>query len=72
MKNNMGTADRIIRIVIAIAIAFLYNAGIIYGAGGIILVIVAAIFFITAIAGSCPLYSLLGINTLRRKKHPQQ
>lgn len=72
MKINMGTADRIIRIVIAVAIAFLYNAGIIYGAGGIILVVAAVVFFITAVAGNCPLYSLLGINSLRRKKQPQK
>ncbi|MGN7722314.1 YgaP family membrane protein [Chitinophaga sp. 22620] len=72
MKINMGTADRIIRIIIALAIAFLYNAGIIYGAGGIILVVAAVVFFLTAIAGNCPVYSLLGINSLRRKKHPQQ
>lgn len=72
MKINMGTADRIIRILLALVIAFLYNAGIIYGAGGIILIIVAAIFIITAIAGSCPLYSILGIHTLSRKKQPRQ
>lgn len=59
-----------VRFVAAMAIAYLYYAEIVTGVTGIILLIAGAVLFITAIAGVCPLYSLLGISTLR-KKGPQ-
>jgi hypothetical protein len=56
MKRNMGTADRIIRIVIAIGIAVLFFADIITGVLGIILLVLAIIFALTSIFGFCPVY----------------
>lgn len=61
----MGKADRIIRILLAICIGYLYYANLLTGPAAIILGIVALIFLITGIAGSCPLYTLLGIGTRR-------
>lgn len=66
MKQNMGTLDRIIRAVIAVAIAVLYFTHVITGVLAIILGIVAVIFLATSIFGICPLYLLFGIST--RKK----
>ena len=67
MKQNMGNADRIIRMIIAAAIAVLYYQDIISGTLAYILLAVAGIFVITSIAGTCPLYSLIGINTCGAK-----
>lgn len=67
MKQNMGNADRIIRMIIAAAIAVLYYQDIISGTLAYILLAVAGIFVITSIAGTCPLYSLIGINTCGSK-----
>lgn len=67
MKKNMGSPDRIIRLVIAIVIASLYAGGIITGTLGVVLLIVAIIFTLTSLIGFCPLYTALGIRT--SKKH---
>lgn len=68
MKKNMGTADKAIRVIIAIVIAFLYYKGIIDGTLGIILMIFAIVFLLTSLVGFCPLYKPLGINTCKVKK----
>ena len=68
MFNNVGTVDRIIRILLATALA--YFGLIIYSGSalGIGLTIAAAVLAISALAGSCMLYGLFGINT----RKPQQ
>lgn len=66
MKQNMGSADRIIRLVIVAIIAVLYFAGQITGTAAIILGIIAVAFFVTSLIGWCPSYVPFGIST---KKH---
>ncbi|MVT43019.1 DUF2892 domain-containing protein [Chitinophaga oryziterrae] len=68
MKLNMGKADRIIRILLALTVGYLYYVKMISGTLGIVLMIIAFIFLITGIVGSCPLYTLFGINS-RRHAH---
>ena len=63
MKKNMGNADRIIRIAVAIVFGILYFTGTITGALGIILLIFGVVFVLTSFVGFCPLYALLGMNT---------
>lgn len=67
MKTNMGGIDRIIRIIIAAIIGFLYYNGTISGTLGIVLLVLAAVFALTSIVGFCPLYKPLGINTCKKK-----
>ena len=68
MKKNMGTIDKVIRILIVIAIAVLYSQEIISGTLAIVLGVVAAIFLLTSLVGFCPLYKLVGMNTCPAKK----
>jgi len=56
MKQNMGSADRIIRVVLAVAVAVLYFTGLISGTVAIILGILAIVFLLTSVVGFCPLY----------------
>ena len=63
MKKNMGTVDRTIRIVIAIAIAALYFTGRIGGTLALVLGFFAAVFVLTSFVGTCPLYIPLGLST---------
>lgn len=63
MKKNMGSADRIIRVVIAVIIAALYFTGTISGALGIVLMAFAAIFVLTSFISFCPLYAPFGISS---------
>ena len=63
MKRNMGTLDRVIRILVAVLFAILVFTGVISGAAAFILGILAAVFVITAAIGFCPLYLPFGIST---------
>jgi len=67
MKKNMGSADKIIRIIIAIAVFILYFSGTTTGTFGILLMAFAVIFVLTSFIGTCPLYLPLGLSTLRKK-----
>ncbi len=67
MKKNMGTTDKIIRIVIAVLFAVLFFTKTVTGVAGIILLVLAAVFILTSLIGSCPLYLPFGINTCKKK-----
>jgi hypothetical protein len=67
MKKNIGTIDRIIRILVAVVIAVLYFTHVISGIAAIILLIVAGIFIVTSLLSTCPIYLTLGIGTLKKK-----
>ena len=67
MKKNLGTADRWIRIVLALIILVLYLTGVISGTLALILGIVALLLFITALIGWCGLYTILGISTRKKE-----
>ncbi len=66
MNKNTGDIDRAIRGGIAVIFAVLFATGIISGQWVTTIVVVAAIMLITAVAGFCPLYWILGVNTCRR------
>jgi hypothetical protein len=65
MKKNMGTADRVIRSLIAIGILVLYFTGSISGVLAIILGAVAVAFLLSSFAGRCPAYNLLGLSSYK-------
>ena len=66
MNKNMGTADRLIRTVLALIVIALYFTGQISGLAAIILGIFAVIFLLTSLISFCPLYVPLKLST--RKK----
>ncbi|OQA11681.1 MAG: hypothetical protein BWY67_00783 [Bacteroidetes bacterium ADurb.Bin397] len=68
MKKNMGTADRIIRLILAAVFAILYFTGTVTGTFGIVLLVFAAVFALTSVVSFCPLYPLVGLNTCPVKK----
>lgn len=78
MIRNMGTTDRIVRVVIGttalvVSLAFCWGStvGTIVGA---VLLVVAAIMFVTAAVGYCPTYRLFNISTnptLHRTSKPE-
>ena len=67
MKVNMGSADRIIRLVLAVLFAVLYFTKTVTGTAGVILLVLAGIFLVTSLVRFCPLYTLLGMNTCPKK-----
>jgi hypothetical protein len=68
MKINIGTTDRIIRIVLAIIIGILYLTDQITGIALTVIGIIALSLLLTSSVGYCPLYQILNIST-RKDKH---
>jgi hypothetical protein len=71
MKKNMGTIDKVIRILVAIVFLILYFTNTVSGILGIILIVISAIFVLTSLIGSCLLYIPFGINTCKKEKTEQ-
>ena len=67
MKPNMGTTDRIVRILIAAIVATLYLTHTITGTLGIVLLVLAGVFVLTSLVSFCPLYTIFGIKTCKTK-----
>ena len=65
MKRNMSNTDRIIRVVLAAVFAYLYFSGIVTGAFGIVLLVLGAVFRLTAIVAFCPLYAPFKFSTYK-------
>ncbi|HTR80613.1 MAG TPA: DUF2892 domain-containing protein [Bacteroidota bacterium] len=63
MKKNLGSIDRIVRVILALAVAVLYFADQISGMAAIILGVVAVVFVFTSTASFCPIYALLGLSS---------
>lgn len=70
MTKNMGTADRVIRILVAVAILVLYLTNTISGILAIILGIVAIAFLVTSLVGWCPGYLPFKLSTRKRSPDP--
>lgn len=68
MKQNMGTIDRVIRVLIAAVVAALYFTNVITGTTAIILLALSGVFILTSLIGTCPLYLPFGISTKGKKQ----
>jgi hypothetical protein len=68
MKSNMGSADRIIRLLAAVVIGYLYATDVISGTVAVILSIVAVAFVLTSLIGWCPLYVPFKISTRKKEQ----
>ncbi|MFN8236867.1 MAG: DUF2892 domain-containing protein [Chitinophagales bacterium] len=68
MKANMGTIDRIARVLVAVIIGILYFTGVISGTLAIVLLVLAGIFLLTSVVSFCPLYLPFGLSTKKENK----
>ena len=68
MKKNMGSADKIIRVILAIVFAALYFTGTVSGTIGLVLLILGIVFLATSLISFCPLYLPFGINTCAKEE----
>jgi len=67
MKKNMGSYDKLIRLLAAIVLIILYYKGVFGSTLGLIMLVVAFILTLTSMVGFCPLYTLFGLNTCKKK-----
>lgn len=63
MKMNMGNLDRILRVIVAIGIGGAWYMNLLPTAWASILGLLAVVFALTSVVGTCPLYMPFGINT---------
>ncbi len=68
MKKNVGSIDKIIRIIIAVIAVALIATCTVTGILAIIIGIIGGAMLLTAIFGFCGLYSLIGFNSCPAKK----
>lgn len=69
VRRNVGTPDRLIRIVLAVVIITGYNLNYITGTLGLVLSIIATLLLATGFIGLCPLYYPFGINARKYARH---
>jgi hypothetical protein len=67
MKKNMGTTDKLIRILVAVVFVILYFTHIVSGTLGIVLLVLAGIFVLTSLLSICPLYMPFGLSTRKKE-----
>lgn len=63
MKSNVGSTDKVLRILAVILILFLFFNHLISGTVAMVLMVVGGIFALTSIVGFCPLYAIFGIQS---------
>jgi hypothetical protein len=68
MKKNIGTTDRLIRLLMAVVLLVLYFTGVATGVWGIAALIGAGLLSVTALVSFCGLYALIGISTCPVKR----
>jgi hypothetical protein len=67
MKKNMGSADKVIRLLIAALFIILFVFNVVSGFFGYILLLVALVFILTSLVSFCPLYAIFGFKTCKTK-----
>ena len=65
MKRNLSNIDRIIRVVLTALFGWLYFSGIVTGTLGIVLLVLGAVFLLTAVVAFCPLYAPFKFSTFK-------
>lgn len=70
MKRNEANWDRVVRVVLGVALLAL-GLLVLDGAAGVAVAVLALVPLVTGAVGTCPLYSLLGVSTceVRTKSH---
>jgi Protein of unknown function (DUF2892) len=68
MTQNVGSTDRLARVLLGIIFGVLWFLHIVTGISGIILLVLGCVFLITAVIGNCPLYKIFGFSTCPRRK----
>lgn len=67
MKQNVGTVDRVIRLLVGAAVLAFGIVGGLASPWNIVAMVVGGVLIGTAAIGWCPPYALLGINTCGSK-----
>jgi hypothetical protein len=61
MERNVGTIDRIVRLILAIFFIVANIVGWVTGIIGLVLAVLAGMLLSSVLSGHCPLYALIGV-----------
>jgi len=67
MKKNIGTIDKVIRVLVAVVVVVLYFSNVISGTLAIILLALSAILVVTSLISFCPLYWPFSLSTRNKE-----
>lgn len=67
MKRNVGSTDKIIRLLLAATFVLLYLFNVVSGVFGYVMLSLAVVLILTSLVGFCPLYTLVNGNTRSEK-----
>jgi len=65
-EKNVGMIDRVVRIIIGIILIAAFALGWVAAPWSYLVALIGLIVLVTGIVGTCALYSLLGMNTLKK------
>ncbi len=68
MKANVGSVDKLIRLMLAIVLILLFYFEVLTDSLGIIALIAALVLTVTSLINFCPLYAIFKINTCKVKE----
>ena len=63
MGKNMGSADRVLRVLVALVVGGLIFTGTLTGVWAWVLGVLAVVFLATSAVSVCPMYTVLGLRT---------
>jgi hypothetical protein len=63
-EKNVGTIDRVIRIIVGIALLAAFALNMVAAPLSYLVLLIGIIALVTGAAGTCPAYSIMGINTI--------
>lgn len=67
MKQNVGNADKVVRLILAVIVVILYFMHVISGTAALLLLGLAGILILTSLISFCPLYLPFGISTRKKE-----
>jgi hypothetical protein len=67
MKKNVGTIDKVIRILVAVVVVVLFLTHVISGVLAIVLLALSAVFVVTSLLSFCPIWMALGLSTRKKE-----
>jgi len=66
-EKNVGTIDRVVRIIVGIALLAGFALNMVAAPLSYLVVLIGLIALVTGLIGTCPAYSLIGITTLGKQ-----
>ena len=63
-EKNVGTIDRVIRIIVGIALLAAFMLNMVAAPLSYLVLLIGIIALVTGAIGTCPAYSVMGINTI--------